>query len=339
MMMLGKKSSVWILLGLAVLAVVAYRVWRRMPPYEWGLHAQVTEGQTASRGPVINGCHIFPIDNVWNVPIDKLPKDPHSEAYSDSVGPLKKLHADFGSSLKAGIPYTEVPIGTSPVDVDFENPGESDPGPYPFPKDAPIEAGSDHHVILVDPMRCMLYEVWEGHPNKDGSWGAGSGIKMDLTSNTLRRDGITSADAAGLPILPGLVRYDEVMSGEIRHALRFTVPHTQMAYVWPARHQASRTKDGNLPPMGQRFRLRADFDISRYSKNNQVIMLALQRYGMFLADGGSPMFLSGVSDKRWDDSDLHKLGAIAAEDFEAVDESSLQISPDSAAVNPAAVIR
>ena len=185
--------------------------------------------------------------------------------------------------------------------------------------------------------RCLLYELYAAFPQPDGSWHVGSGIKMDLTSNALRPDGHGSADAAGLPIFPGLVRYDEVMSGEINHALRFTIPHTQGAYIWPARHKASPEKDLNVPPMGTRFRLRADFDISKFSKTNQVILTALKKYGMFLADNGGSMFITGVSDKRWDDSDLRNLSALAAEDFEAVNEADWQMLPDSARVDPVAL--
>ena len=181
-------------------------------------------------------------------------------------------------------------------------------------------------------MRCFA-----AVPKTDGSWKAGSGIRMDLTGNALREEGKTSADAAGLPILPGLVRFDEVASGQIDHALRFTIPQTQGAFVWPGRHAASKNKSPSVAPLGERFRLRADFDVSRFSKSNQVILKALKRYGMFLADNGSSMFISGVPDKRWDDDDLHHLGTIRADDFEAVDESDLQLLANSGRVDPVAL--
>ena len=280
---------------------------------------------------------------MWNTPIDALPKDRHAADYVDSIGPLHPLHPDFGSNLNTGIPWSNLPPGTRPVKVTFDYRDDSDLGNYPIPRDAPIEGGpdshDDRHVLLGDQRRCLLYELYDAHPQPDGSWKAGSGIKMDLTGNGLRADGKTSADAAGLPILPGLVRYEEVMSGAINHALRFTIPHTQAAWIWPARHKASKNESVKVPPMGARFRLRADFDIAKYSKPNQVIMTALKRYGMFLADNGGAMFLSGVSDKRWDDGDLRQLGVMKAEDFEAVDESDWQMLADSARVDPVALKR
>ncbi|WP_241654901.1 hypothetical protein [Granulicella sibirica] len=315
----------------------------RSLPDERGIHTEVAQAssQPLASVPHIGPCPIFPADNVWNIPIDTLPKDPRADRYTDSIGPLKPLHPDFGTDMASGIPFTEAPPGTLPGTVTFDNREESDLGRYPIPPNAPIEGNrystdSDHHILVIDSERCLLYELWLARPQQDG-WLAGSGIRMDLTSNALRTDGFTSADAAGLPILPGLVRYDEVASGQITHALRFTLPHTQKSHIWPARHDASHLMDANLPPLGIRFRLRADFDLSKYSKTNQVILTALKRYGMFLADNGSPMFLTGVPDRRWDDHDLHKLTAIASEDFEPVDESTLQILPDSARVDPVAL--
>ncbi|HEU0116702.1 MAG TPA: hypothetical protein VFQ80_18560, partial [Thermomicrobiales bacterium] len=206
-----------------------------------------------------------------------------------------------------------------------------------LPPDAPIEAGpcddGDRHVLVVDASTCTLYELFDATPRADGSWTAGSGAIFHLDSNALRPSGWTSADAAGLPILPGLVRFDEVAAGEIAHALRFTAPRTRDAFVWPARHSASSSDDANLPPLGQRFRLRADFDLSGFSDTNRVILTALQRYGMFLADNGSAWFLSGAPDDRWDNDDLHALQTgVLGSDFEAVDESSLQADPDSGQV-------
>ena len=292
-------------------------------------------------GPVLDGCPVLPADNVWNTPVDKLPLDAHSAAYIQSMNGGLKLHPDFGADPNNGIPFALVPPNTRRVKVDFQYRDDSDLGNYPVPPNAPIEGGpngtGDRHVILLEPDRCLLYELFDAHPNNDGSWKAGSGVKIDLTSNALRDDGKTSADAAGLPILPGLVRYDEVEAGEIRHALRFTVPKTRNAHIWPARHDASHNGGANFPPMGLRLRLKADFDVSSYSKGDQVILRALQRYGMILADNGSAWFISGVPDRRWDDDDLHHLGNVKGSDFEVVDETGLQMLSDSGRVDPRAV--
>jgi len=273
------------------------------------------------------------------MPIDTLPLDPRSADYVASIGLETGLHPDFGAGLwnggPIGIPYTTVP-GTQPlVTVTFDYEDESDPGPYPIPPDAPIEGGpqsdGDRHVLVVDVDACRLYEMWYAWPQPDGSWHAGSGAVFDLNSHALRPDTWTSADAAGLPILPGLVRYDEVASGEIRHALRFTAAHTRAAHIWPARHHASSLTDPSIPPMGQRFRLRADFDISGYSPEVQVVLRALKRYGMFLADNGSNWYVSGVPDERWDnDTWVSELATVLGANFEAVDESACMIDPDSA---------
>ena len=346
-MQASRFRGVAILAGVALVLGVAYRHQRHSPPYEQGMHDFVRAAELPSSAisgaPHIGDCPVFPADNIWNTPIDKLAKDPRSEAYIDSIGPLKKVHADFASKLNFGIPFTMVSSGTRPVQITFDYKDESDLGHYPIPPDAPIEGGDgstgDRHVLVIDPRRCLLYEIFDAHKLGGNEWKAGSGIRMDLTDNALRADGKTSADAAGLPIFPGLVRYDEVAAGEINHALRFTVPHTQNAYIWPARHKASKDSDSRLPPLGVRFRLRADFDISKYSKANQVILTALKRYGMILADNGSAVFISGVPDKRWNDDDLHKLGVIEADDFEAVDESQLQLLPDSGRVDPVSVKR
>jgi hypothetical protein len=190
---------------------------------------------------------------------------------------------------------------------------------------------------MIDEGRCLLTEVGGMVKQKDGSWAGGAGIKMDLTSNALRADGKTSTDAAGLPILPGLLRYDEVAAGEVKHAIRFTILHTQRAYVWPARHFASKLTDPSYPPMGQRFRLKADYDISKFSKENQVILKGLKKYGMILTDNGGSWFIIGEPDKRWSDSDLNKLRAVKGEDFEAVDESDWQMHADSGRVDPMAL--
>lgn len=291
--------------------------------------------------PTIAGCPIFPADNVWNTPIDHLPVDSNSSAYISSIGATTGLHPDFGTIWEGapiGIPYNIVP-GTQPeVDITFDYYDESDPGPYPIPPDAEIEGGDessgDRHILVLDNDNCILYETFYSWPQEDGSWWAGSGAVYDLQSNALRPSGWTSADAAGLPILPGLVRYDEVASGEITHALRFTVQYTRKAFIWPARHYASNLTSTNYPPMGQRFRLKAGFDIAGFSPEVQVILRALKKYGMILADNGSNWYISGVPDSRWNDDNLvSELRLVKGSDFEAVDERSLVVDPDSGQVN------
>jgi hypothetical protein len=269
-----------------------------------------------------------------------LPVDPSSDAYVNNIGADLGLHPDFGSGLWAGgpigIPFVLVPGSQPFVPITFIWYGdESDPGPYPVPPKAPIEGGSgssgDRHVLVVNTGNCLLYELYYAWPQPDGSWEAGSGAVFNLRSNALRPAGWTSADAAGFAILPGLVRYDEVATGEIRHALRFTVPRTRNSYVWPARHHASSSSDATRPPMGQRFRLKASFDMSTFSPTNRVILTALERYGMFIADNGSAWYLTGAPDGRWDNDDLRDLRErVRGSDFEAVDQSSLMIDPNSA---------
>jgi len=291
----------------------------------------------ASANPTIEGCSIFPTNNIWNTPIDNLPLDPNSSTYINTIGADTGLHPDFGSGEwnggPIGIPYTIVP-GTQPkVEITFDYAEESDPGPYPIPPDALIEGGSnstgDRHVLVLEKDNCILYELFDAHPQADNSWHAGSGAVFDLSSHKLRPDTWTSADAAGLPILPGLIRYDEVISGEIKHAIRFTAPQTQKAHIWPARHDASHLTDYIYPPMGQRFRLKADYDISGSSLDVQTILKAFKRYGIILADNGSAWFISGVPDARWDNDILRQLRQVKGSDFEAVDESSLMIDKDS----------
>jgi hypothetical protein len=293
-------------------------------------------------GPQIEGCPIFPVDHIWNTPIDTLPVDANSDAYVNTIGKGTGLHPDFGSGTWAGgpigIPFTTVP-GTQPfVDVVFGYAGESDPSPYPIPPDAPIEGGSsssgDRHVLVLERDSCVLYEMFYSWPQPDGSWQAGSGAVFDLASYDLRPDGWTSADAAGLPILPGLVRYEEVAEGGIRHAIRFTAPQTRRAYVWPARHYASSLTGSQYPPMGQRFRLKADYDVSDFSPEVQVILQAFKTYGIILADNGSSWFISGVPDERWDNDVLRELKDVKGGDFEAVDVSSLMVDPDSGQAQP-----
>ncbi len=260
-------------------------------------------------------CAIFPADNPWNTDISAEPIDPRSDAWVASVGAGTALHPDFGSVY--GIPYTTAGAATPPVPVAFQYADESDPGPYPIPADAPIEQGSDAHVLVVDTATCVLYELFAARPS-GGGWFAGSGAVFDLSSNALRPAGWTSADAAGLPILPGLARWEEFAAGEIRHALRFTASWTQHGYVAPARHFASDLTDPDVPPMGARARLKASVDLSTMSPQALVVARALQRYGMLLADNGSSWYVTGAPDTRWDDDELADLKQLHGSDFEFV---------------------
>jgi len=287
-------------------------------------------------GPTLAGCPMLPADDIWNTRVDALPVHVRSAVWIRSIGDGVTLHADFGSGTwnggPIGIPYIVVP-GTQPrVPVRFEYADESDPGPYPIPPDAPIEGGAhsdgDRHILVVDRDGCRLWETWSTYPEGDG-WRAGSGAVFDLRSSGLRPDGWTSADAAGLPILPGLARYDEVAAGAIRHAIRFTAERTQRAYLWPARHFASRIVDPDVPPMGARLRLKADVDLSGFSPEVRVILQAFKAYGIVLADNGSNWFISGAPDPRWDDDRLRELRRLRGADFEVVDVSGLMIDPDS----------
>lgn len=295
-----------------------------------------------SEGSTIAGCPLFPADNYWNTPIDSLPTHPNSDAYIAAIGKKTTLHPDFGSGTwegeTIGIPYDVISGDQARVPVAFDYADESDPGPYPIPADATIEGGpdvdGDRHILLVDQDDCMLYEIYYAWPEDDESWWAGSGAVFDLDSNALRPDSWTSADAAGLPILAGLVRYDEVASGEIRHAIRFTALAIREEHTWPARHHATCSKGSRrekLPPFGQRFRLKASFDISPYPEDIQVILTAFKTYGLVLADCGSDWFINGVPDERWDNDQLVEMfSTLSGSDFEAVDVSSLMVDPDSA---------
>ena len=274
---------------------------------------RVTPGQ-ATPVPGAPACPVTPADSFWHADVSALPVHPQSATWVASVGPTAKLKADFGSGTwdggPIGIPFTTVP-GTQPrVPVTFEYADESDPGPYPIPPNAPIEGGpastGDRHVLVVDRDACRLWEVYSAYPQNGGaSWAAGSGATWDLRSNAMRPLGWTSGDAAGLPILPGLVRQDEVAAGTIDHAIRVTAPRTANSYVWPASHKAA-TGGAADPPMGAWFRLKASFDISGFSAANQVVLRALKQHGMVLADNGSPWFLSGAPDPGWNDDDLQR---------------------------------
>ena len=271
--------------------------------------------------------------------MDSLPVDANSGSYVQTIGNSSGAHPEFGSSLTGGgIPITTVSGSQPKVAVSFQY--ESDPGPYPIPANPLVEEGSsstgDRHVLIVDTANCIDYELYSARPASNGAWTAGSGAIFPLNSNQLRPVGWTSADAAGLPILPGLVRYDEVVSGTINHALRFTAPVTDDTYIWPARHEASSVSGSQYPPMGQRFRLKQSFNVSGFPSHVQVILTALKTYGMILADNGGPWFITGVPDTRWNDDEMHTLTQVAGSNFEAVNESSLSTDPNSAQASPAA---
>ncbi len=285
----------------------------------------------ALRLPAAPGCPIFPRENPWNQRVDSLPVAAGSARQIASIGLAARAHADFGAGLwnggPIGIPFDVVSSATPRSRVSFRYADESDRVGYPIPKNVHIEGGSsaggDRHAILLDRSACRLYELYALSPTPGGGWRAGSGAVWNLRSNALRPAGWTSADAAGLPIFPGLARWDEVERGVIDHALRFTAPHTRRAYVYPARHSASSATDRALPPMGLRVRLKASVDISSFPPQARVVLTALRRYGMILADNGSPWYVSGAPSPHWSNDDLHSLGRLTGADFEVVDTSSL----------------
>jgi hypothetical protein len=281
----------------------------------------------AALAPTVAGCPVFPADNPWNRRVDSLPVARNSATLTRSIGLDAHFHADFGSGRwdggPIGIPYTVVDGGQRRVRVSFDYADESDRGSYPIPPDAPIEGGrqadGDRHVLIVDKTACKLYELFDAHPLDAGrSWHAGSGATFDLRSNHLRPKGWTSADAAGLPILPGLARYPEVAQGAIRHALRFTAPRTRTSFVWPARHQAGASPSPALPPMGLRVRLKRSVSLRGLPRQARIIATAMKRYGLLLADNGSPWYVSGAPDSRWDNDQLHALDHLSGRDFEVV---------------------
>ncbi len=275
--------------------------------------------------PSIAGCQVFPQDNAWNQDISNAPLHSNSANYMSRVAALggnQKLHADFGSNPTYGIPFVVVPSTQPMVPITFTAYGdESDPGPYPIPANAPVEGGAssdgDRHVIVLQQGTCKLYELYRAFKTSTG-WSGDSGAVWNLNTGALRPAGWTSADAAGLPILPGLVRYDEVKSGKITHALRFTVSRTQKGYILPATHWASSYTDANLLPMGARLRLKANFDTSGYTGDAKVILEALKKYGMIVADNGSNYFITGATDSRWNDDDLNQLKNVPGSAFEVV---------------------
>jgi hypothetical protein len=283
-----------------------------------------------STSPTVGGCPAFPADNAWNTDISTKPVSARSAAYVAHINGSggTTVHPDFGSNPNYGIPYLVVPQNTTRRTINYTAYGdESDPGPFPIPPTARIEGGSastgDRHVLVVEQGACRLYELGRAFWRGD-HWDATVGVNWNLRSNALRPRYYTSADAAGLPILPGLVRYDEVAAGVINHALRFTVEETQRGFVLPATHYASSSTDPNRPPMGLRFRLKANFDLSPFHGQSLVILRALKKYGMIVADNGSNWFISGATDSRWDDDDLNQMKTIPGSAFEAVETGAVQ---------------
>ncbi|MGD9694688.1 MAG: hypothetical protein AB7V42_03390 [Thermoleophilia bacterium] len=274
--------------------------------------------------PSAPGCPILPAGNVWNTDVRTLPVHPDSARLIASIGRDAPLHPDFSDRGRYGIPFNVVGRTTPRRAVRFTYRAESDRVRYPIPARPRIEAGGDAHMILLDRSACRLYELFAVNRASGGRWVAGSGAVFDLRSNRLRPAGWTSADAAGLPIFPGLVRYDEVARGIIDHALRFTAPRTRRAYVYPARHQAGASSDPALPPMGLRVRLKSNVSLSRFGPQSRVVLTALKRYGMILADNGSPWYVSGAPNAGWDDDDLHELRRLTGDDFEVVDTRGLR---------------
>lgn len=282
--------------------------------------------RTGTQNGPLGSCTVFPSDNPWNTDISAAPVHPQSATYLAQIaaesggGSADFLHADFGGGGAYGIPYVTV-AGDEPRVAThfFDWPDESDPGPYPIPLGAPVEGGSDRHVLAVDRDACRLYELFNATAGSD-RWDASNGAVFDLRSNALRPDGWTSADAAGLPIFAGLVRYDEVTAGAITHALRVTFRRTSNAYLHPATHEAGANPNNpNRPPMGLRLRLAAGFDLSGYRGQALVILRALKQYGLIVADNGSSWFITGAADARWDDDDLNQLKTVPGAAFEVVD--------------------
>ena len=288
--------------------------------------------QSAPAGPAApvpgTSCTVFPSNNVWNMDVSNLPVNAKSKMWKRSANAgTTLLHPDFGPP-NYGIPYDVVDGSThSSTSVKFEYKSESDPGPYPFDGATHVEGGSDRHALMIDSNGCVLYELYHAQWN-GGAPTAGSGAAFDLTSNALRPAGWTSADAAGLPIFPGLVRWDEVQAGHIDHAIRFTVDCTTAAYIWPARHQAG-VSDTHCPPMGARFRLRAGFDIAGFSADARVILRAMQHYGMIVADNGSDWYFQGAVDPGWTNGLLDQLKTVPAKAFVAVDGSGCRVRANS----------
>jgi hypothetical protein len=305
---------------------------RSLLPLALGVLALGTAAASASRLPQAPACTVFPASSAWNQRVDKLPVAPDSARIVAAIGAGDHMHADFGSGVweggPIGIPVTVVRGTQARSRVAFEYAGESDKGPYPIPRNVAIEGGrnadGDRHALIVDRDRCKLYELFALYPTSSGGWRAGSGAVFDLRSNKLRPAGWTSADAAGLPILPGLARYEDVARGRIDHALRFTVRDTRRAYVWPARHFASDKTDASLPPMGMRFRLKASYPIAGFPRQARIVLQALKEYGMIVADNGSNWYVSGAPHPKWSNDQLHTLHGVPGSAFEVVDGAKLK---------------
>ena len=304
--------------------------------------AAAAGGTAASRALPGSDCPVFPASSYWHADVRGLPVHPRSAAWLAHMSPTRRLHPDFGPSYGAqpvpyGIPLPLVGAGHPKVAVSFDYADESDPVRYPLGADTRIEGGSnadgDRHAVVVDTSTCRLYETWSTR-SRSGRWTAGSGATWSLTSNRLRPQGWTSADAAGLPILPGLLRYAEVRSGTVDHAIRFTTDVTDRRHVWPARHDAGSVSDPAYPPMGARFRLKASFATGRYRADTRAVLRAMKRYGLVLADNGSPWYFQGTADDRWPSGLLDQLKTIPASAFEAVDTAPLRIRPGSARSRP-----
>jgi hypothetical protein len=323
------------LFGLALSALLFFVI----PLAAWS-GAMPTASQVAD-------CPTFPFDNVWNARVDSLPVHANSSTWVGAIGSSTGLHPDFGSGdwppgsgMPIGIPYTTV-LGTqTPVTITYAAggyPGESDPGPFPIPPNAPIEGGNfitntgDRHVLVVDRDNCLLYELYNAWKQSDNSWQVYQSSKFDLRSNALRPASWTSADAAGLPIFAGLARYDEIVAGELKHALRFTVDGTNNSHVWPARHSTSYHYSASKPPMGARFRLKTSYAIpANFSLPTKIILTALKKYGMIVADNGGNWFISGAPDPNWDDGTLvTELSQVIGSNLEAVDESAWMVDSNS----------
>jgi len=289
--------------------------------------APLTSAATPHHGPRQYGCPIYPASNPLNQDISRAPVDPNSAAYIASIGLEAHLHPDFGTEPSYGIPYTVVGPQQPKVKIAFTEYGEeSNPGPYPIPPDAPVEGAGeagDRHVLVLQRGSCKLYELYDAQRHGHG-WQAGSGAVFNLRSNALRPDGWTSADAAGLPIFPLLVRYPEVRAGEIDHALRVTVPRTQSGYIHPATHFASSSSDPDLPPMGLRLRLKAGYSLAGFHGQSLIVLRALKRYGLIVADNGSPWYITGAPDPHWNDADLEQIKRVPGAAFEAVDTGPIR---------------
>ena len=302
----------------------------RLPANRWsnlafGLSAAVAFCGTSFGSPLPGAakCQVFPADNSWNVTVDQLPLASNSAALVAAIGTDSTLHPDFSNQGNYGIPFNVVGKTTPRQRIRaFDYADESDRVKYPIPVRPKIEGGSDRHMLMIDRDACHLFELF-GAQRAGNGWRAGSGAVWNLSSNALRRDGWTSADAAGLPIFPGLVRFDEVKRGVINHALRFTAPRSSKAHIFPARHDAG-SGDASLPPMGLRVRLMASVSLDSFGPQSKILLTALKRYGMILADNGSPWFVSGAPDRGWNDDDLHGLGKLTGADFEVVDTSGLR---------------